>query len=116
MFFDGFVNPVLLTYTPAFVHPGFLQMLEFYGPAFVPFVLYLLLFAVGYLGLAIALARSRLLVTVPAVLLALGATVFGVALLFPEIEPIVIERIGGVPFAVGLLFLMRVEARSTTRL
>jgi hypothetical protein len=107
MFFDGFVNPVLVKYAPEFVHPGFLEMFQFYGPAFAAVALCLVLFALGYVGLAIAMTHHQLLSIPTATMLALSAVVFGSALLFHAIEPIVIERIAGLPFALAFILLMR---------
>ena len=111
MFFDGFVNPVLATYAPDLVHTTLDRTIQLYGWALIAVGVCLVLFIAGYVGLAVALQRRQLLAMPWAVLLALGSVVFGLALLSHEIQPIVIERIGSVPFALGLIFTMRAEPR-----
>jgi hypothetical protein len=114
MFFDGFVNDVLVRYAPGAVHPGFAEMFRFYGPAFAAVALCLILFAGGYVGLAIAMTRHQLLSIPTATMLALSAVVFSSALLFHSIEPIMIERIAGLPFALGFILLMRSQDTART--
>jgi hypothetical protein len=96
LFIGGFLNPALAKYAPELVHPGVSRQVELYGWALLPFGLCLILFVVGYVALAVPAA----------VLLGVGDAVFGGALLAHGIEPIVIERIGGVPFAMGFTVLM----------
>jgi hypothetical protein len=107
MFFDGFVNPVLVKYAPEYVHPGFQELFQFYGPAFGAVALCLFLFGIGYAWLATTLARRHLISIPLALLVALSALVFASALMFHTIQPIVIERIAGVPFAFGFILLIR---------
>ena len=104
LFFDAFVNPILAAYAPELVHSdtGMERQIQLFGGALVLVVSGLLLFMVGYVGLAISAARRRLMTTPAALLLSAGAVVFGGG---PAV-PLLVEQIGGVLFCAGFLLFM----------
>lgn len=104
LFFDAFVNPILAQYAPEFVHSdaGTARQMSLFGPAMMLVYAALVLFVAGYAGFALTLRSNRLAPWPAALLLGIGAVVFGGG----PLVPLLVEQTGGVLFALGFVWVM----------